>query len=58
MIYSKKNNDQSKTFNINISLYDNKAIINASKTTHIDYTNLEDNIQIKKDYAIILMVRN
>ena len=53
MIYSKKNNDQSKTFNINHSLYDNKANINANKIAHIDYINLQDNIQIKKDDTII-----
>ena len=47
------NNDQSKTFNINHSLYDNKANINANKIAHIDYINLQDNIQIKKDDTII-----
>ena len=46
-------NAQSKTFNINNSLYDNKANINASKTTHIDYTTLQNNIRIKKDDKII-----
>jgi len=37
------NNVQSKTYNINNSLFDNKANINASKITHIDCSNLQDN---------------